>query len=273
MSLLTTHDLENIIDDVINIAHHAGEKIMAIYNSDFSVDHKDDKSPLTEADLAAHTTICRELNQLTPDIPILSEESATIAYAVRRTWPQYWLVDPLDGTREFIKQNGEFTVNIALIEGNHPVLGVIQVPVTKVCYTAIQGKGAYRQDTSNEKQQIQVKKTSLDQLVIAASRSHGNKKQETFITQFPDAQIVTIGSSLKLCMLAEGKIDIYPRFGPTSEWDTAAAQCIVEQAGGAVTTMDLAPLTYNSKESLPNPHFLVIADPAFDWLSYLIDII
>lgn len=262
--------MPELLASVINIASLAAERILEVYKTDFAVQDKADKSPLTAADMAAHNTICAGLADLTPTIPILSEESASIPYETRRQWRQYWLVDPLDGTREFIKRNGEFTVNIALIKEHRPILGVVYAPVTKHCYFATTGQGAYKQTPSNSADRIQSKTTSADNFIIAGSRSHATAQQARFIESLgKNIKLVTIGSSLKICLVAEGKIDIYPRFGPTSEWDTAAAHCIVDEAGGMLTDTTFKPLSYNRKESLLNPDFLVIADQKFNWGKYL----
>ncbi len=252
------------------IAQAAAEKILEVYATDFSIRNKSDKSPLTKADLAAHEVICTGLARLTPDIPILSEESADIPYSTRKTWDQYWLVDPLDGTREFIKRNGEFTVNIALIRNNYPVAGVIYVPVKHLCYYAAKSEGAYKTGINEAPVRIRSKTSKADSLVVAGSRSHGNKRQEEFLRKLGNnVETIAIGSSLKSCLVAEGIVDVYARFGPTSEWDTAAAQCIVEEAGGIMTDLDLTRLRYNAKDSLINPDFLVIADRTFDWKTRL----
>lgn len=251
------------------IAINAGKEILNIYNSEFSVEHKDDRTPLTEADMASHKLICNHLAELATDIPVLSEESAATPYATRKSWHKYWLVDPLDGTREFIKRNGEFTVNIALIENHQPVLGVVHIPVTGITYYASSHNGAYKQSPTEKPVQIFTRKTSPDHFTVAGSRSHASEKQHAFCNALGNADIISIGSSLKFCLVAEGKVDIYPRFGPTSEWDTAAAQCIVVEAGGMVTDDEFNTLHYNTKESLLNPDFLVIADKAFDWRPYL----
>lgn len=264
-----TDEIKYLLEEVKAIARSAATEILAVYNTDFDVERKDDKSPLTLADLASHRLICERLQNLTPDIPVLSEESATTGFNVRREWHRFWLVDPLDGTREFIKRNGEFTVNIALIEDHEPVLGVIQIPVSGICYFATKGDGAFRQPEDETPARIRTRSTNSQSLAIAGSRSHGSEKQRAFIEKLGDVEIYAIGSSLKFCLVAEGKVDIYPRFGPTSEWDTAAAQCIVEEAGGVVTDEALNPLRYNTRESLLNPNFLVIADPSFDWLSII----
>ena len=257
---------------ISSIAKDAASQILEIYESDFAIKHKDDKSPLTAADMASHNTICNKLKSLTPGIPVLSEESASLAFEIRRKWQYYWLVDPLDGTREFIKRNGEFTVNIALIEEHLPVLGIVHVPVTGITYFASKENGAYKQLNNGQPQRIQTRSTNPEHITVAGSRSHGSERQQAFFEKLGNIEIFAIGSSLKFCMVAEGIVDIYPRFGPTSEWDTAAAQCIVEEAGGTVTDETLYRLRYNTKESLLNPNFLVIGDKSFDWEPYLIDI-
>ena len=263
---------QKLIEDICEIASRAADCILKIYDTDFSVEDKDDHSPLTAADLSAHNIICNTLTQITPDIPILSEESSKLAYTERSQWSRYWLVDPLDGTREFIKRNGEFTVNIALIEDGQSNLGVIYVPVTGVCYYAATALGAFKINEDGITESIKVKTSEINKIIIAGSRSHGNAKQQAFIEQLGSTEIMAIGSSLKFCLVAEGKVDIYPRFGLTSEWDTAAAQCIVEEAGGCVVDMDFKPIRYNTKESLLNPEFLVIADQSFNWKRYVDEI-
>ena len=263
---------QKLIEEICQIANNAADCILKIYDTDFSVESKDDHSPLTAADLAAHNTICTALAHLTPDIPVLSEESSELPYSERSLWSRYWLVDPLDGTREFIKRNGEFTVNIALIEDGQPDLGVIYVPVTGVCYYAAKSLGAFKTNARGITESIKVKTSEINKITIAGSRSHGNKKQQTFFARLGNAEIMAVGSSLKFCLVAEGKVDIYPRFGLTSEWDTAAAQCIVEEAGGCVVDMNFNPIRYNTKDSLLNPEFLVIADPSFNWKQYLDEI-
>lgn len=258
-----------LLQSVCSLAAEAAQQILKVYDTDFAVEHKDDRSPLTEADMAAHQTIVRGLKKLTPDIPILSEESTEIAYSTRRQWRQYWLVDPLDGTREFVKRNGEFTVNIALITDHETVLGVVYVPVTRHCYFAARGHGAFKSTPGQDTVAIHTRPTRPDSLAIAGSRSHASPRFQHFLEQLDSAEIVTVGSSLKSCLIAEGRVDLYPRFGPTSEWDTAAAQCVVEEAGGMVTDLKLEPLRYNTKDSLINPSFLVIGDPSYDWAPYL----
>lgn len=251
------------------IAVQAGEHILEIYETDFAVEHKDDKSPLTAADLAAHTTISAGLEALTPDIPVLSEESASIPFEERRRWRRYWLIDPLDGTREFIKRNGEFTVNIALVHDGRVELGIVYVPVTRLTYFACTGGGAFRQEAGGAPQAIRVRALPDGPVVVAGSRSHGGESLQRFLANLGPHELVSLGSALKSCLVAEGRADIYPRLGLTSEWDTAAAQCVVEEAGGRVTGLDLQPLRYNTKDSLLNPHFFVFGDASRDWSAYL----
>lgn len=259
-----------ILEELIDIARQASKQILEVYETEFEVKDKDDKSPLTAADMASHNAIIAGLEKLTPNIPILSEESAAVPFSQRQQWQKYWLIDPLDGTREFIKRNGEFTVNIALIENNEAVLGVVHIPVSDSCYYASRGNGAYKLEKDGSVSRISCRKTDTGALAVAGSRSHGSEEQQKFMAAVGDeAEIVAIGSSLKICLVAEGRVDIYPRFGPTSEWDTAAAHAVVSEAGGKLTTTDLVPLQYNRKESILNPHFLVIADPGFDWSPYL----
>jgi 3'(2'), 5'-bisphosphate nucleotidase len=255
--------------DLLQLAREAGAAILAIYNTDFDVARKEDNSPLTEADLASHRCLVRALERITPEIPILSEESAEIPYASRGAWPRYWLIDPLDGTREFVKRNGEFTVNIALIEGDRPSLGVVYAPVLGRLYYGGDQIGAWRQDGNGPATPIQALRRRRRPLRVAGSRSHAGDSLQRLLTRLGEHELLSMGSSLKLCLVAEGAADIYPRLGPTSEWDTAAAQAVVEAAGGRVTTLDLEPLRYNTKASLLNPHFLVFGDHTEDWSAYL----
>jgi len=258
-----------LLESVNGIAVDAGLKILEIYETNFSVDEKDDRSPLTAADLAAHKTIITGLQTLTPDIPILSEESASIPYAERSSWDWYWLVDPLDGTREFVKRNGEFTVNIALIHAGEVALGVVYVPVKRETYYACRDGGAFRQEGDGEAQAITVRDLQPGPVIVAGSRSHRGDSLNRFLENLGEHEMISMGSALKSCLVAEGRADIYPRLGPTSEWDTAAAQCVVEEAGGKVTGLDMQPLRYNTKDSLLNPHFLVFGDAGRDWSQYL----
>jgi 3'(2'), 5'-bisphosphate nucleotidase len=266
---MTAAELQQLLAPVRDIAQAAGVRIVEIYNRGFSVEHKEDKSPLTEADMAAHDTIVAGLVALTPELPVLSEESAALPFAERALWRRYWLVDPLDGTREFVKRNGEFTVNIALIEDHKPVLGVILVPVTGLCYYAARGGGAFRAEPGGKADAIRARPLSPSHVIVAGSRSHAGGTLAGFLENIGRHELISMGSSLKSCLVAEGRADVYPRLGPTSEWDTAAAHCIVEEAGGRVTDTAMRPLRYNTKESLLNPDFFVSGDPRHDWSRYL----
>ncbi len=262
-------DLQLLLQPVIALAREAGDEIVRIYDRGFSVEQKADKSPLTEADMVSHDIIENGLRGLTSQWPVLSEESATIPFSERSTWQRYWLVDPLDGTREFVKRNGEFTVNIALIENHAPIMGVIVVPVTGLCYYACSGGGAFRQEPGEAPRQIRTRPLDWQRIVVAGSRSHAGERLGSFLARIGEYELVSMGSSLKSCLVAEGKADVYPRLGPTSEWDTAAAHCIVDEAGGRVTDTAMQPLRYNTKESLLNPDFFVSGSPDFDWSQFL----
>ncbi|MGJ8682574.1 3'(2'),5'-bisphosphate nucleotidase CysQ [Paraglaciecola sp.] len=257
---------ETLIQSIVDLSHQAGEKIMDIYQKDFAIYEKSDESPLTEADLAAHNCIVAGLKAVS-DLPILSEESADISWQERSSWQSYWLVDPLDGTKEFIKKNGEFTVNIALIDKGVPIFGVVFAPVLEQTYVGVVGQGAYK-ITSGEKVAISPKKHSKgDTWKIVGSRSHQSPEIQALLESLPgNTELVAMGSSLKLCLVSEGAAHLYPRLGPTSEWDTGAAQAVVEAAGGKVTIIedakdplreDASPLRYNQKDSVLNPFFLV----------------
>jgi 3'(2'), 5'-bisphosphate nucleotidase len=262
-------DRKRLIDALVEIVEEAGREIMKVYASNFDVVTKDDASPLTQADLASHRTIRDALNRLTPDIPVLSEESNLPDFATRRAWTRYWLVDPLDGTKEFVSRNGEFTVNIALISDHAPVLGVVFVPVSNTTYTGAAGVGAFCQHGSASPQAIRVTTPAAVPLRIVGSRSHRGDSLDQYLPRLEPYQLIAVGSSLKFCLVAEGTADFYPRFGPTSEWDTAAAHAVVEAAGGAVIRTDGTPLRYNAGAGLLNPHFLVFGDRSRDWLRIL----
>jgi 3'(2'), 5'-bisphosphate nucleotidase len=272
-------DCHRLLPEIVKIARAAAEKILEIYHSgDFGIEAKADNSPLTLADKAAHDIISRALATLTPDWPVLSEESEHLPFAQRAAWPTYWLVDPLDGTREFIKRNGEFTVNIALIDAHQPVLGVVYVPVSGICYAAAQGVGGFKYHPDGRSEALHVRAVAPGRLIVVGSRSHSNARTQSLFDclnqQLPDGiEIAGMGSSLKLCLVAEGAADFYPRLGPTSEWDTAAAQCVVEQAGGQVTGLNLQPLRYNTQDSLRNPYFLVFGAIQDSWRSCLAEIV
>ena len=262
-------NLEDLCQKVIHIARQAGEKILEVYNSEYTIEHKKDNTPLTTADLAADKIICDALKELTPDIPILSEESTHIPFETRKQWPCYWLIDPLDGTREFIKRNGEFTVNIALIKNHQSILGVINVPVLNTDYYAWRGGKSYKKAPDSEAKIINARAADKNNLVIAGSRSHASDKLKIYLEKLGDIELLSVGSSLKSCMVAEGAVDLYPRLGLTSEWDTAAAQCIVEEAGGYMTQTNGSALRYNTKDCLLNPEFFVYGDQKIPWKSFL----
>lgn len=249
---------------VIDLAKAAGEKIMAIYAHDFDVDYKDDLSPLTQADLASHHCIVDGLRELTPQIPVLSEESSEAEKLNRMSWETYWLIDPLDGTKEFVKKNGEFTVNIALVSDHQPVFGVVYAAALDVTYWGDHSSGAFKVECGNEKAiTVRPRPANIADWVVVGSRSHQSDDFKAFMENYADAEIVSMGSSLKLCLVAEGKADLYPRLGLTSEWDTAASQAVVEAAGGQVLALpEMKPLGCNQNaDSLLNPHFLVCASP------------
>lgn len=257
--------MKQLLESVVEIAVKAGEAIMVVYNSnDFNVELKSDESPLTRADIAANDVIVAALEQLTPDIPILSEESAKVPYATRKAWTTFWLVDPLDGTKEFIKRNGEFTVNIALIKDGQPVLGVVVAPVLQRSYFAAEGVGVFKQQGNDKATTIKTADHEGQQLKVVASRSHAGPDLQSFLDSLGDYDVVSMGSSLKLCLVAEGAAHLYPRLGPTMEWDTAAADAIVRIAGGQVTNLDKSPLHYN-KPDLLNPYFMVAAASPYAW--------
>jgi len=262
-------NLEYLCAITSDIAKQAGQKILEIYDSHYQIEQKADNTPVTTADLIAHKIIVEGLSELTSDIPVLSEESTKIPFETRKQWHRYWLVDPLDGTREFIKRNGEFTVNIALIENHKSILGVIYVPVTKDNYFAWKNGGAFKTEFGQAHKRIHARKLPSQKPVIAGSRSHASDRLKDYLDKLGDINLISMGSSLKSCLVAEGKADLYPRLGLTSEWDTAAAQCIVEEAGGYITDTNMQPMRYNTKDSLLNPEFFVFGDDSCDWASYL----
>jgi len=268
-------DIKNrraLLETTVDIAVAAGAEILDVYNNGFDVESKDDGSPLTTADRRAHELIVKRLGELSPAWPILSEESASIDYAQRSAWQRFWLVDPLDGTKEFIKRNGEFTVNIALVDDGVPVLGVVHTPAQNVSHAAALGEGAYLINDSGEYKPISTKKYNNDEITMVASRSHAgaaiNAYHEKLEQQTGKVNIQSMGSALKICLVAEGKADVYPRLGLTSEWDTAAAHCVLNIAGGTLVNCNGEPLTYN-KENILNPWFFAIGDASFDWVGVM----
>ena len=261
--------LASLLTEVLTIARAAGAAVMQVYESpDFDVQLKGDDSPLTRADLAANQVIVDGLAALPQVIPVLSEESKQAPYDQRADWTTYWLVDPLDGTKEFVKRNGEFTVNIALVSDGVPVLGVVYAPVLDRMYYAAQGQGAWRQDGEQAPVAIRVAAYGDEKPRIVASRSHAGPDLAGFLDNVGDYEVVSMGSSLKLCLVAEGAAHLYPRLGPTMEWDTGAAHAVVNEAGGTVTNLDGQPLAYN-KPDLLNPYFVVAGNPAYPWQAAL----
>ncbi len=256
------------LDGVRAIALDAGRRILDVYERDFEVTEKGDGSPLTAADRAAQDVIAAGLRLLAPDIPLLSEESAAVAFEERRAWDRFWLVDPLDGTREFVSRNGEFTVNIALIDTGRPVLGVVYVPVVGTVYYACRGRGAFKHKGAAAPRALRARARPDGRPIVATSRSHPGAFLAAFLARIGPHDTVSMGSSLKFCLVAEGAADLYPRLGPTMEWDTAAAQCVVEEAGGSVVDRDGRALTYN-KRDLHNPWFVVGGPGAGEWLKLL----
>lgn len=268
---MTESEKLSLAELICKAALDGGKAILKVYESDFAIEHKDDKSPLTEADKQAHQAIAKELD--TTDYPVLSEEGRDIPYEERKNWEYFWMVDPLDGTKEFIKRNGEFTVNIALIHDQKAVMGVIYVPVKDELYLGINGVGAYKVEDYSKKEGQSIREWMADmnklpkpmdrKYTIVGSRSHMSEETEEFIndkkSEKGEVEIISVGSSLKLCMVAEGKADAYPRFAPTMEWDTAAGQAIVEAMGGTVINWKTqSPMLYN-RENLLNDWFLVTA--------------
>ena len=249
-----------MLEIIQRIAREAGDEILKYYGKAFTVEAKADDSPLTQADRAAHTCICERLREVDGGLPVLSEESDESEIRERKSWRRFWLVDPLDGTKEFIKQTGEFTVNIALVEDGVPVLGVIYVPVHNWIYYAEAGQGAWKRIGGEAPVAIRVRPADEANLAIVASRDHAGPQVKALLERFPTARAKSMGSSLKFCLVAEGEADLYLRDVPTMEWDVGAAQCIVEAAGGQVLTLEKAPLRYN-KDSLRNPALLTAGDP------------
>jgi len=256
---------------VLAIARHAGAAILQVYETSVEVVAKADASPLTIADLRSHEVIVSGLTSLTPDVPVLSEESGDLSFDTRKKWPTFWLVDPLDGTKEFIARNGQFTVNIALIHEHEPVFGVVYVPVQDVMYWGGRTSGAHRQQGFAAAERIRVREQASSPLRVVGSRSHASDALTQVLPRLGAHDLVQVGSSIKFCLIAAGEADVYPRFGPTSEWDTAAAQAVVEGAGGCVFASDGMPMRYNLRESLLNPHFVAFGDRSRDWMKLLFD--
>lgn len=258
-----------LLEKIRGVAEQAGVAILEIYGRGFSVAEKNDRSPLTEADMAAHHSIVSALSTLTPAVPVLSEESVDLYQQQRRQWPLFWMVDPLDGTREFIKRNDEFSVNIALIENHRATLGVVHAPVAGYSCSGGVGLKAERIEKSGSRSQLQATRQASKCLRITMSRSHPDPRLRRLLDNMGDYQLQPMGSALKFCLVASGQADIYFRFGPTSEWDTAAGQAVVEAAGGQVTDFNMQPLEYNRRDSLLNPDFVAFGGSSTDWQSIL----
>ena len=257
-------------DLAVDISRTAGDKILEFFVSEIAVTHKEDETPLTEADLAANKIIIDQLTAIDAKLPVITEESSSIPFEKRSGWSTYWLVDPLDGTREFIKQNGEFSVNIALIHEGVPVLGVVYAPVLDITYWASTGAGAWKQVGNDEPRKIEVRTAPKNDVTVAMSwASRFSQKLERYLENLGEHKEMRMGGALKSCLVAEGRADIYPCFGPTGEWDTAAAQCIVTEAGGQITDTQMKPLRYNTRESLINPDFLAFGDSDRHWSEYI----
>ena len=264
-----------LMEAVVELSIRAGEKILEVYQQDnFEVETKEDDSPLTAADLASNRVLVEGLQRLTPTIPVLSEEAEVPDFSERSSWSRYWIIDPLDGTKEFVKRSGEFTVNVALIENHVPILGVVYVPVTQLTYCGLLGAGAWRRDDKGEcvitTRSMGDRGAHVERPVeVVASRSHGAAAVDQWLSalerRVDHIALCNMGSSLKLCLVAEGAADVYPRLAPTCEWDTAAAQAVVEAAGGKVVKGDMSMLRYNTRAEVLNPHFYVLGDSEFPW--------
>jgi 3'(2'), 5'-bisphosphate nucleotidase len=258
--------MPQLVNDIQRLAQGAGEVILPYFSQSVAFDNKDDGSPVTLADKAADAFICAGLKNLTPDIPILSEETLIpVSLEERLSWHRLWLVDPLDGTRQFIRGDVGFSVNIALVEHNMPVLGVVYSPVERVGYAAVRGMGAWRWD-DNGSYPIQIVPVQHPVRVITGfSATKRGIMTQTFLASLPDYQLIELGSAIKICKVAEGSADVYPRFGLTSEWDTAAAQLVLEEAGGALVNLDGLPLRYNERLILENPPFVAVGQKDYAW--------
>jgi 3'(2'), 5'-bisphosphate nucleotidase len=244
----------SILPDVIKVAEEASERVLHIYQSDFKVDYKEDKSPITAADVASHEVLVKGLRNISQDIPVLSEEGKSIPWEERKHWKRFWLIDPIDGTKDFTQRTGEFTVNVALIEDGVPVLGVVTVPAQHEVYWGAQGEGAFKRTRDGKTHRIRVA-GARDVKRIVASKNHLNEETRAFIDKVGEHELVQAGSSLKFCRIAEGRADLYPRLGPTCEWDTGAAHAVLLAAGGRVDTLEGDPLRYG-KEDIYNPFFI-----------------
>lgn len=261
--------LWRLADAVAQVVAVAARRVMTIYESEFDVHRKADQTPVTVADLAAHAIIAEGLAALEPGLPVVSEEGEIPPYAQRSRWQSYWLVDPIDGTRGFAARTGEFTINVALVSDARPVLGVVAVPVSGTCYAAVRDGGARLEHANGVREPIRTRRLPRHQVVVLRSRTRRHADVDRLIARLGNVRVMVATSSLKACLVARGVADLYPAFGPTSEWDTAASQCLVEQAGGGLTDLELNPLRYNESASVENPPFVAFGDPRADWRSLL----
>jgi 3'(2'), 5'-bisphosphate nucleotidase len=267
MTVETRPQPADLLPAVLDAVAEASAAVMEVYASSHDVEYKSDESPITRADRAAHEILAARLGRIAPSIPVLSEEAeACHERAVRGEWTQFWLVDPLDGTKEFIGRNGEFTVNVALVRDHRPVLGVVAAPALGLTYYATEGGGAFRRKDGGPVEPIRVR-PAADPLVVVGSRSHRRDSLDAVLARLGAHELRPMGSALKICLVAEGSADFYPRLGLTSEWDTAAAQAVLETAGGALTRLDGSPLRYNERDTLLNPHFMAFGDGSRPWAS------
>ena len=257
--------LWRLADAVTALVRTACVRVMDIYASDFQVRRKSDETPVTCADLAAQAIISSGLAALEPGVPVISEEAAIAPFEQRARWRSHWLVDPLDGTRGFAARSGEFTINVALVCDGRPVLGVVAVPVAGSCYAAVRGAGARLEHADGVREPIATRRLPAHQVVVLRSRSRRHARVDALVARLGKVRVMLAGSSLKSCLVARGVADLYPAFGPTSEWDTAAGQCLLEEAGGGLTDLGLSPLRYNTSASLENPAFIAFGDPRVDW--------
>jgi 3'(2'), 5'-bisphosphate nucleotidase len=268
---VTAFDRVQLLDAIVGLVRAAHVEILRVYARPAEAQLKADQSPITEADLASHRVLTAGLERLVPSLPIVSEEGGLPDAAVRASWPAYWLIDPLDGTKEFLAKNGEFTVNVALIEGTRPTLGAVGVPVRDQVFVGDVARGVAQRLDGAGIHALRARPYAGTRPTVVASRRHGGERLDGALKALEQAEgapeLRNVGSALKLCLLAEGDADVYPRLAPTSEWDTAAAQAVLEAAGGAVLQLCGVPVAYNKADIL-NPEFVAVADPRYDWLRY-----
>ena len=256
---MSAGDLKKLLPQIVDISIEAGKRIVEVYKTDFEVKYKEDESPVTKADMLSHEYIIGSLEKLNLALPILSEESNHIPFSERRTWESYWLIDPLDGTREFINRRDDFTVNIALIHKQKSVLGVVHIPMTQESYVATAAGGAYKYSADGSIQKLQARQETAAEVIVAVSYSHTGEKTKEFLARIGPHSLKRRGSMVKCCMIAAGEADIYPRLGNTCEWDTAAGQCMLEEAGGYLVDWQGNSFRYNTKDSIINPPFIAYA--------------